>query len=147
MCKCYICKDKERVVGSWYCDDCLIIKQKFCKCGAEKSANRSYCRPCATRMTRESQVRTGRVINGKRKPHRKKSDIQLLNKELILFVDYIKEKGSIDFNDINDVFSIYERYEDMDLLQGLRENVKNPSIETMWKVLKKIYDLEKNDFL
>jgi len=147
MSKCKICKEKENLQGYWYCQECKDIKDHTCKCGAEKSANRSYCRPCANVKTKQSQLRTGRVINGKRKLHRKKSDIQLLNKELILFVEYIKEKGAIDFNDINDVFSIYERYEDMDLLQGLRDNVRIPSVESMWKVLKKIYDLEKNDFL
>ena len=149
MSKCKKCKDKENLQGYWYCQECKDFKDHTCKCGAEKRPHRPYCNYCSNLKTKQSQLRTGRVINGKRKPHysKKSSDIVKLHKELVLFVDYIKEKGAIDFLDINNIFDIYEKYEEYDLLQGLRDRVKNPSIESMWKVLKKIYDLEKNDFL
>ena len=149
MNKCKICKEKENLQGYWYCQECKDIKDHTCKCGAEKRPHRPYCKTCANVKTKESQLRTGRVINGKRKHYysKKSSDIVKLHKELIIFVDYIKEKGAIEFDDINNIFDIYEKYEEYDLLQGLRENVKNPSVESMWRVLRKIYDLEKTDFI
>ena len=133
--------------GSWFCENCLYIKQHFCNCGDKKMPHRSYCNHCATKRTNESRLRTGRIVNGCRKPPRKKIDVINLNNELKLFVEYIKEKGAIDFMDINEVFSIYEKLENMDLLMGLRDNIKNPSVESMWKVLLKLYYLEKNDFI
>ena len=144
---CKKCREKENVVGYWFCVDCLEHKKNFCKCGEPKSPTRDYCKACSYTKTKESRLRMGRVVNGVRKGDKNRSKIDKIMKELFLFVDYITEKSCIDFYDINDLIDLYQKLDEVDLIDGHRNSKESFNMGEMWKVIKKIYEIEKYDFL
>ena len=139
---CVNCKLKEKVNGSWFCQECKDFKDNNCKCGNSKEPHMGYCRTCCTKRTTKARLE-------KKNPNKIKIKdyITPLKKELIFFVDYIKQKNCIEFCDINNIFDIYEKLENTGLIEVKKGNRKDISIKSMWIDIKKIYEVEKNDFL
>ena len=146
MSKCLCCKEKEREIGR-FCVECRDKKDHFCKCGEPKFPHNSYCRTCSTKRTTSSGLKTGRIVikeNGaqKRRLPKKLVDEKMFN-DLELFINYIKEKNSIDFWDINTLIDLYEGFYEVLKEKGKGKGRSiNINIEDMWKYLYQIYKLD-----
>jgi hypothetical protein len=144
---CRRCELKEKVQGYYFCQECIEHKKYFCKCGSSKDINRSYCNPCANLKTKKSNEKLERVYSGpgeRKTKNQINNEISVIKQELNDFVEYIRDKGCVDIFDIPLAMELYEKLDEKNVLQGLRDNVRVPTIENMCKSLFKLYDIAKN---